>query len=435
MAQCAPVTVTPRSCLVAFAALLFFACPEKPPPPVAPAEPQAPAQPPQVPAQPEPAAPAVPAEPPPKAKAELNMPFSPDGGALPEEAMPPWSKVELGDFVVYDVETTRRDPGSVFRAFPGDQPPVNARLKLTVTAVDKTGATVDVRFVPSGPNTNPPRWLESGLSVKMLPGTPRPRGQPVTDGGVLALPPKTPLLFVSHAGQQYKCRYSREEAPTPEGQPARRCVGSPDRALILGSGVVYADGVKAANGNTVSLVLVEAGKVKADPPGPLAFEDNVPIVTREAVPMGERLVNRKVSAAGGQVKTEETVHQRAASGQAAALTFDGANWGKPETRKLSEELVEWVAGLFNDDVLLPGLPDDVKPGAAVVFGATRIETSTVGYEAPPTDSLPARTYRWLIPARPTALKVAPIWIRYGSVELNVHAGDAVWKRRVVSYQK
>lgn len=421
---------TLRTCLVALIPLALLACPEKPPPPPVVAQPP----PPPVAPPPEAEPPPEPPPPPPRPAVTLNEPMAVDGGVPKEEPMPPWSKVEAGDYVVYDLETSRSDAVSVFRITGGQLPPVSARVKLTAMEVDKTGVTVDVRFVPNGANATPPRWLESGLSLKMAPGAPR-KG-PATEGALL-VPPKTPFSMLEHAGKAWKCRYHRDEAPSPDGAPSRRCVGSPDRALILGSGVVYAQNVKGADGNPFTAILVESGKGKPEgKPGYLGFENGVPLVTRETSPAGERLSFFKLSAEGGQVKSEETSHARAATGQAAALTYDGANWLKPDVRKLNQELVEWVAALFADEGVFKVLPEGGNPGAAVVYGATRIDTTTVGIDVPATGDQPARTFRWLVPTRPTAIKTAPVWIRFGSVELSVYEGDKVLaKRRVVKFQK
>lgn len=348
--------------------------------------------------------------------------------------MPGLNKVEVGDYVVYDVETSRSDAVTVFRMVGGQLPTVRARVRLIATAVDKTGVTVDVRYMPNGAQTTPPRWLESGLSLKMALGTPRPR-LTGTETGLYQLPPKTPLKWVEHAGKKFRCRFARTEAATPEGTPERRCVGAPEKELILGGGIVYAQNVKGADGNPLSVILVESGRMAADKPGYQAFENAVPIVTRETVPGVERLTFFKLEAVGGQVKTEQTQHVRAATGQAAALTYDGANWLKPEVKKLNQELVEWVAGLFIDENLLSTLPEGGNPGASVVYGATRIDTLSVGIEAPANGDQPARTFRYLVPARPVAIKSAPVWIRFGYVELSVFEGDHVWKRRVVTFQK
>jgi hypothetical protein len=279
--------------------------------------------------------------------------------------------------------------------------------------------------------------LEAGLSLKMAPGAARAKGQPPpAELGFFQLPPKTPLKWVEHAGKKYKCRFARAEAATPEGMPSRRCVGAPDRELILGSGTVYAQNIKGSDGNPLTVILIEAGKVKpADKPGPQAFEDGVPMVVRQTSPAGERLSFFKLVAAGGLMKTEETLQMRAAQGQAAALTYDGANWLKPDVRKLNQELIEWVTTLFTDEGLFNMLPEGGTPGAAVVYGATRIDTTTVSIEAQANGDQPARTFRWLVPTRPQAIKSAPVWIRYGSVELSVYEGEHVWKRRVVKYQK
>jgi hypothetical protein len=427
------VKTTRLTLFVALVSSLLLACPEapKPPPPVV-------VQPTPPPVEPPPAEPPPPEEPPPlppKPALSLNEPSpSADGGVLPEEAMPPWSKVEVGDYVVYDIEGTRPDTADVFRLAGG--PAVSARVKLQALAVDKTGVTVEVKYVPNGPNATAPRWLEPGMVVKMALGAPRPKGQPVAESGLLFLQPKTPLSAVEHAGKSYRCRFHRVESANPDGTPSRKCVGSPDRTLILGSGTVYAQGIKNADGNALTLVLVEAGKVApAGTPGPLGFEDGVPLVTRRTSPAGELLSFLKLTAAGGTVKTEDTVHTRAATGQAAAMTYDGANWLKPQVAKTSQELLEWVASRFTDDGLFTLLPEGGNPGASVVYGPTRIDTLTVGIEVPATDTAPARTFRWLVPARPTAIKTAPVWIRFGSIELTVHEGDKSWKRRVVTFSK
>lgn len=421
---------TLRTCLLALLPLSLLACPEKPPPPpVAMPVPVQPVEPP-----PEAEKPPEPPRPPPKPPVVLNEPLAVDGGVPKEEPMPPWGKVEVGDYVVYDLETSRSDAVNVFRLTGGQLPAVNARVKLTAMEVDKTGVLVDVRFVPHGTNVTAPRWLESGLSLKMAPGAPR-KG-PATEG-LLLVPPKTPFSMLEHAGKTWKCRYQRAEAASPDGTPSRRCVGSPDRALILGSGVVYAQNVKGSDGNPLTAVLIEAGKVKPEgKPGYLGFENGMPLVTRQTAPTGERLSFFKLSAEGGQVKTEETTHVRAATGQAAALTYDGANWLKPEVKKLSPELLEWVAALFTDEGVFNVLPEGGNPGASVVYGATRIDTTTVGVDVPASGDQPARTFRWLVPTRPTAIKTAPVWIRFGSVELSVYEGDKVLaKRRVVSFSK
>jgi hypothetical protein len=253
---------------------------------------------------------------------------------------------------------------------------------------------------------------------------------------VLWLPPKTPFKSVEHAGKTYKCRFHREEAASADGTPTRRCVGSPDRALILSSGLVYAQGIQGADGNPLTAILVEAGRAAPDgKPGYDAFQDGAALVTRQTSPAGERLSLLKVGAAAGVVKTEETAHMRAAQGQAAALTYDGANWLKPEVKTPNQEVIEWVAARLSDDGLFNRLPENGNPGAAVVYGSTRIDTTTVGVEVPPMGDQPARTFRWLVPTRPTAIKTAPVWIRYGSVELTVHEGERSWKRRVVKFQK
>ena len=417
--------------------MFFLACPEAKTPPPVEVNPRPPPPPVQPTPPPEPEQPAEPPPPPPAPPVVLNEPMAVDGGTIAEEAMPPWSKVEVGDFLVYDVETSRSDAVTAFRIAGGQLPTVRARVKLTAAAVDKTGVTVDVRYVPNGADTTVPRWLETGLSLKMLMGAARPRGQAAaTEPALLQVPPKTPLSWVEHAGKKFKCRYARTEAATPEGAPSRRCVGSTDRELILGSGTVYAQNIKGSNGNPLTVILVEAGKGAAPASaGPQAFEDGIPLVTRETSPAGERLSFLKLTAAGGQVKTDETVHPRAPTGGAAALTYDGANWTKPDVRKLNQELAEWVTSLFTDEGLFNVLPEAGTPGASLVFGAMRIDTVTVGFEAAANGDQPARTFRWLVPARPGALKVAPVWIRYGSVELSVYEGDHVWKRRVVTFQK
>ena len=429
------MNVTPRACLVAvITSLALLACPEKAQPP--PVPPPGPVEPPPQEAPPEQPPPdeAPPAEAPPPAPPPMKLDLKePQDAGVAEEPMPPLSKVEVGDYVVYDVQTSRNDPANVFRLSSGQQPVERARVKLIATAVDKTHVTVDVRYVGNGSATVAPRWLESGLSVKMAFNPPRPK----TPGeGLFSLPPKTKLFWVEHEGKQYKCRFVRDPQPASDGSPSRRCVGSPARELALGSGLVYAQNVRGGDGNPFTAVLVEAGKTLPDAPaGPLAFEDGIPLVRRQTSPAGEQLSFTKVTASAGQVRTEETWHTRAATGKAAALTYDGANWSKPDVKKVSQELIEWVTGLFVDESLFKVLPEGGTPGASVVYGPTRIDTLTVGIEVPAQGDQAARTFRWLVPARPQAIKTAPVWIRYGSVELNVHQGEHSWKRRVVTFSK
>jgi hypothetical protein len=291
------VKLTARWCLVALVPVLLLACPEaKPPPPPVAVQPTPPVAPTPTPEAPPPEEPPAP---PPRPAVTLNEPAAADGGTLPEEAMPPWARVEVGDYVVYDLETSRSEAADVFRIGGGTRtPPVSARVKLTAMVVDKTGVVVDVRYVPHGVNTTVPRWLESGMSFHVALGTARPKG-PTTEPGVLWLPPKTPFKSVEHAGKTYKCRFHREEAASADGTPTRRCVGSPDRALILSSGLVYAQGIKGADGNPLTAILVEAGRAAADgKPGYDAFQDGAALVTRQTSPAGERLSLLKVERVG-----------------------------------------------------------------------------------------------------------------------------------------